>query len=180
MRNVLKSIRTPADHRSPPDFRIAQGNGKPAHVPLSASQGPHCCHPIPDPIPGSNFTSLESLCNCSKGSWLRASGSLPAYSADPMQVAPPWPSSSPFSPRKVGTSVHLTGCYRGEMDTCPSGVGGQTVLRCRPWRESPLSSVESLGRNSSERFTGMTHFSLTALKLGSLSYQGAELVVASL
>lgn len=180
MRNVLKSIQTPADHRPPPDFRTAQGNGKPAHVPLSASQGLHCCHPIPDSIPGSNFTSLESLCNCSKGSWLRASSALPTYSADPMQVAPPWPSSSPLSPRKVGISVHLTGWYRAEMDTCPSGED-QTVLRSRPRRESPLSSIGSLGKNSCVyTFTGMTHFSLTVLKLGTLSYQGTELVVVFL
>jgi hypothetical protein len=100
----------------PPEFRIAQGNGKPSHVPL-CFLGTTLLTPVPDPC-------QESLCNCIKVSW------LPPRSADPMQDAPPWPSFSLFSPRKAGTAVDLTVWNSGEMDTCPSRED-KTVLRCR-------------------------------------------------
>ena len=103
----------------PPEFRIAQGNGKPSHVPL-CFLGTTLLTPVPDPC-------QESLCNCIKVSW------LPPRSADPMQDAPPWPSFSLFSPRKAGTAVDLTDWNSGEMDTCPSREG-QTMERVNPFQ----------------------------------------------
>lgn len=150
MRNVLGSIQTPADHLQNSELP----KGQPCHIPLSASQGPHHCPPIPDPIPGSSFISLESLCDGLKGSWLRAGSSLPPKSADLMQDALPWPSFSPFPPRETNhlrashwlvrwRDGHVPFC--GESQSSEADHGGSHPFPVSgPWAETSCRGFRTM------------------------------------